>query len=148
MVDFYKQALSAQSRGVLDTFTYHVLASRHWGKDHKESDTSLVTIQKTTRQFLSWNHQYHFQGFALRSRDHHDLLHNGILAMVLSLENIKTSLMSGLSIHGCTANTPFPWPRPSAVPPSFIAVLAYISIWNRKSRNKNKKYRRKFKGRV
>ena len=36
MVDFYKQALSAQSRGVLDTFTYHVLASRHWGKYHKE----------------------------------------------------------------------------------------------------------------
>ncbi|MFM7982265.1 MAG: hypothetical protein ACKPKO_23395, partial [Candidatus Fonsibacter sp.] len=60
MVDFYKQALSAQSRGVLDTFTYHVLASRHWGKDHKESDTSLVTIQKTTRQFLSWNHRDHF----------------------------------------------------------------------------------------
>ncbi|MFM7980523.1 MAG: hypothetical protein ACKPKO_14520, partial [Candidatus Fonsibacter sp.] len=91
MVDFNKQALSAQSRGVLDTFTYHVLASRHWGKDHDPSDTSLVTIQKTTRQFLSWNHPDHFPGFAMRSRDHHDLLHNGILAMVSSLESIKTS---------------------------------------------------------
>ncbi|MFM7986139.1 MAG: hypothetical protein ACKPKO_43180, partial [Candidatus Fonsibacter sp.] len=46
MVDFYKQFLSAQSRGQLETFAYHILASRHWGVDHQSSDTSLVTIRK------------------------------------------------------------------------------------------------------
>ena len=80
-------------------------------------------------QPLSWNHIDHFPGFALRSRDHHDLLHNGILAMVTPLENIKTTLVSGLRVHGCKANTLVPWPRPSSVPPSFIPVKAYISIW-------------------
>ncbi|MFM7979262.1 MAG: hypothetical protein ACKPKO_08095, partial [Candidatus Fonsibacter sp.] len=63
MVDFYKQALSAQARVYLDTFTCHVLASSHWGTGHLESDTSLVTIQNTTRQFTSWNHTDHFPGF-------------------------------------------------------------------------------------
>ncbi|MFM7983511.1 MAG: hypothetical protein ACKPKO_29715, partial [Candidatus Fonsibacter sp.] len=29
MVDFYKQVLSAQSRGHLETFAYFVIASRH-----------------------------------------------------------------------------------------------------------------------
>ncbi|MFM7979263.1 MAG: hypothetical protein ACKPKO_08100, partial [Candidatus Fonsibacter sp.] len=82
MVDFYKQALSAQARGYLDTFAYHVLASRHWGTGHLESDTSLVTTQESTRQFTSWNHPDHFPGFDCRSRGHHDLLHNGCVAMV------------------------------------------------------------------
>ncbi|MFM7978051.1 MAG: hypothetical protein ACKPKO_01935, partial [Candidatus Fonsibacter sp.] len=76
MVDFCKQALSAQARGYLDTFTYHVLASRHWGTGHLESDSSLVTIQKTTRQFTSLNHLDYFHGVDRRSRFHHDLLHN------------------------------------------------------------------------
>ncbi|MFM7980411.1 MAG: hypothetical protein ACKPKO_13945, partial [Candidatus Fonsibacter sp.] len=56
MVDFYKQVLSAQSRGQLETFAYHILASRRWGVDHQSSDTALVTIKQTQKQFIAWNH--------------------------------------------------------------------------------------------
>ncbi|MFM7990437.1 MAG: hypothetical protein ACKPKO_65080, partial [Candidatus Fonsibacter sp.] len=73
MVDFYKQVLSAQSRGQLETFAYHILASRHWGVDHQSSDTSLVTIKKNQKQFVAWNHPDHFKDFASRSQYHHDL---------------------------------------------------------------------------
>ena len=47
MVDFYKQVLAASSRGVISSFVMNVMISRHWGKDHRDTDTSLLTVTKT-----------------------------------------------------------------------------------------------------
>jgi hypothetical protein len=34
MVDFFKQVLAADSRGVITSFALSIIVSRHWGRDH------------------------------------------------------------------------------------------------------------------
>ena len=36
MVNFFKQVLVADSKGVISSFALSVMVSRHWGKDHRE----------------------------------------------------------------------------------------------------------------
>ena len=77
MVDFFKHVLAADSRSVITSFALSIIVSRHWGRDHMPNDTSLVTIAKTENQKLQWMHPNHFAPFVGRSKDHHDLIHNG-----------------------------------------------------------------------
>ena len=77
MVHFYKQVNGASSRGVISSFTMNVMISRHWGKDHKDTDPSLTNVMKTQKQLSAWMHPDHFKTFCERSKDHHDTLHNG-----------------------------------------------------------------------
>ena len=63
MVDFFKQLLAADSRGVISSFALSIMVSRHRGKDHKETDTSLVTMAKTEKQLTAWMHSDHFLQF-------------------------------------------------------------------------------------
>ena len=100
MVDFFKQVLAADSRGVITSFALSVIVSRHWGRDHNPSDTSLVTIAKTEKQLVQWMHPNHFAPFVARSKDHHDLIHNGFLALTIAVSNIKTLLNTGNKVGG------------------------------------------------
>ena len=86
----------------------NVMMSRHWGEDHKETDTSLTTVAKTYRQLSAWMHPDHFKTFCERSKDHHDMLHNGCLARTQADAARKTQLMTGGSICGITGTLPFP----------------------------------------
>ena len=95
MVDFFKQVLASDSRGVITSFALSIIVSRHWGRYHHTSDTSLVTIAKTEKQLVQWMHPNHFAPFVARSKDHHDLIHNGFLALTIAVSNIKTLLNTG-----------------------------------------------------
>ena len=95
MVDFFKQVLAADSRGVISSFALHILVSRYWGKDHMKNDTSLVTITKTEKQLTAWMHPNHVPKFTGRSKDHHDLNRNGLLALTVVVSNITTMLSIG-----------------------------------------------------
>ena len=85
MVDFSKQVLTADSRGVITSFALSIIVSRHWGRGHLPSDTSLVTIANTEKQLIQWMHPNHFAPFVARSKDHHDLIHNGFLALTIAV---------------------------------------------------------------
>ena len=50
----------------------------------------------------------HCAVFTQRSKDHHDLLHNGFLVMTQAVANLKMLLMSGGVAGALTANLPFP----------------------------------------
>ena len=63
MVDFYKQVLAASGRGIISSFVMNVMISRHWGKDHKDTDTSLMTVTNTYKQLHAWMHPDHFNVF-------------------------------------------------------------------------------------
>ena len=128
MVDFFKQVLAADSRGVITSFALSVIVSRHWGRDHNPSDTSLVTIAKTEKQLVQWMHPNHFAPFVARSKDHHDLIHNGFLALTIAVSNIKTLLNTGNKVGGISSWMPFPPHQTEYVlhPP----VQSYQSVWN------------------
>ena len=49
MVDFFKQVLAADSRGVISSFALSIMVSRYWGTDHMRNDTSLVPIANTEK---------------------------------------------------------------------------------------------------
>jgi hypothetical protein len=108
MVDFFKQVLAVDSRGVITSFALSTIVSRHWGRDHIPSDTSLVTIAKTEKQLIQWMHPNHFAPFVARSKDHHDLIHNGFLALTIAVSNIKTLLNTGNKVGGVSSWMPFP----------------------------------------
>ena len=74
MVNFYKQVIAVSSRGIISSFVMNVMNSRHWGKDHKDTDTSLMTVAKTYKQLHAWMHPDHVSVFCGRSKDHHDLI--------------------------------------------------------------------------
>ena len=67
MVDFFKQVLAVDSRGVISSFALSVMVSRNCGKGHGEQDTSLVTIAKTERQMTPWMHPDHLPTFQKQS---------------------------------------------------------------------------------
>ena len=75
MFDFYKQVIAASSRGIISSFVMSVMIYRHWGKDRKDTDTSLMTVAQTYKQLHAWMHPDHFSVFCGRSKDHHDLIH-------------------------------------------------------------------------
>ena len=86
----------------------HVMISRHWGKDHKDSDTSLMSVTKTYKQLHAWMHPDHFRVFCGRSKDHRDLIHNGFLALTQAAATLTTQLKSGELVVGITGKLPFP----------------------------------------
>ena len=49
VVDFFKQAISVDGRGVSSSFIIRVMFSRHWGNNHLDTGTSMTTITKTQR---------------------------------------------------------------------------------------------------
>ena len=95
MVDFFKQVLVADSRGAINSFALSIIVSRYWGRDHMPNDTYLAAIAKTEKQMIQWMHPNHFAPFVGRSKDHHDLIHNGFLALTIAVSNIKTLLNTG-----------------------------------------------------
>jgi hypothetical protein len=108
MVDFFKQVLAADSREVISSFAISVMVSRYWGKkDHRVHDTSLLTIAKTEKQMNAWMRPDHFPKFRSSYRDHHDLIHNVLLALTMVVVNMKTLLNTGNKVgggallHGC-----------------------------------------------
>ena len=92
MVNFYKQAIAAPSRGIISLFVMNVMISRHWGKDHKDTDTSLMMMTKTYKQLHAWMRPDHFSVFCGRSKDHRDLIHNVFLALTQAAATLKTQL--------------------------------------------------------
>ena len=46
--------------------------------------------------------------FVKRSKDHHDLIHNGFLALTQAAATLKTQLKSGELVVGITGSLPFP----------------------------------------
>ena len=93
-IDFFKQAIAAYSRGVISLFITGVMIARHWGNNHIDTDTSIATIAKTMREMTSWVHPDHLPEFVRRSKDHHDLLHNGFLVITMAVANLKSTLLS------------------------------------------------------
>ena len=92
MVNFYMQAIAAPSRGIISSFVMNVMISRHWGKDHKDTDTSLMMMTKTYKQLHAWMRPDHFSVFCGRSKDHRDLIHNVFLALTQAAATLKTQL--------------------------------------------------------
>ena len=113
MVDFFKQAISADGRRVSSSFITHVMISRHWGKNHLDTVTSMTTITKTRRELTLWSHPDHFPEFVNRSKDHHDLLHNGYLVITQAVASLKSTLRSGGTVGGVSAFMQFPQSRRS-----------------------------------
>jgi hypothetical protein len=72
IVDFFKQVLAADSRGVITSFALSIIVSRYWGRDHMPHDPPLVSIAKTEKQLIQWMDPKHFAQFVRRSKDHHD----------------------------------------------------------------------------
>jgi hypothetical protein len=101
MVDFFKQVLAADSRGVITSFALSIIVSRYWGRYHMPNDTSLVTIAKTEKQLIQWMHPNHFAPFVGHAKYHHDLIHNGFLALTIAVSSIKTLLNIGNKVGGC-----------------------------------------------
>ena len=95
LVDFFKQVLVVDSRDVITSFALSIIVSRYWGRGHMPNDTSLATIAKTEKQLTQWMHPNHVAPCVGRSQDHHDLIHNGFLAITIAVSNIKTLLNSG-----------------------------------------------------
>ena len=128
MVDFYKQVLAASSRGVISSFVMNVMISRHWGTDHNDTDTSLLTVTKTCKQLHAWMRPDHFSVFCKHSEGHHDLIHNGFLAVTQAAALLKPKLKSGELVIGITGALPFPkeqkeyFLRPS--------IASYSSVWS------------------
>ena len=117
MVNFYKQVIAASSRGIISSFVMSVMIYRHWGKDRKDTDTSLMTVAQTYKQLHAWMHPDHFSVFCWRSKDHHDLIHNGVLALTQAAATLKTKLKSGeLVRYHWRATIP---ERAEGVPPLF-----------------------------
>ena len=127
MFDFYKQVIAASSRGIISSFVMSVMIYRHWGKDRKDTDTSLMTVAQTYKQLHAWMHPDHFSVFCGRSKDHHDLIHNGVLALTQAAATLKTKLKSGELVIGITGALPFPkeqkeyFFRPN--------ITSYSSVW-------------------
>ena len=106
--DVVKQVLAADSRGVISSFALSILVSRYWGKDlNMKNDTSLVTIAKTENQLTARMHPNHFPKFTGRSKDRHDLIHDGFLASTMAVTNMKTLLITGSKVGGITSWMPF-----------------------------------------
>ena len=79
-----------------------------WYPD-QEHDTSLVTsAKKKEKQTTAWIHPDHFPTFRTRSRDHHDLIDNGLLAMTMAVVNMKTLLNSENKVASILSWMPFP----------------------------------------
>ena len=136
MVDLFKQVLAADSRGVISSFALSIMVCRYWGKDHKENDTSLVTIAKTEKQLTAWMHPDHFVRFTGISRDHHDLIHNGFLALTMVVTNMKTLLITGNKVGGgITLWTPFPKTQAEYV--LRTPTVSYQSVWNTQEQQKS-----------
>ena len=125
--NFYKQAIAASSRGIMSLFVKNVMISRHWGKDHKDTDTSLMTVTKTYKQLHAWMHLDHFSVFCGRSKDHHDLIHNGFLALTQAAAKLKTKLKSGELVVGITGKLPYS-KETEGVLPSTHSRLLRISV--------------------
>ncbi|MFM7989284.1 MAG: hypothetical protein ACKPKO_59220, partial [Candidatus Fonsibacter sp.] len=100
MVDLFKQALAAASRGVISAFADHVLVRRHWGDNHRTTDSSLATSAKTYEYITTWMQVDRSGDFHHRSKVLHDLLHNGFIAMTQAVVNLKTLLTSGRETRG------------------------------------------------
>ena len=130
MVVFFKQAISADSRGAISSF--HVRCERDGlpilGTGHLDTDTYITTIAKTLKQLTAWVHPDHFSTFTKRSKDHHDLLHSGFLAIALAVANMKTQLLSGGAVGGATAAMPLPKHQKEYVLRTYVA--SYVSMWD------------------
>ena len=85
MVDFFKQENSAYSRSVTSSPVTGVMVSRHCGTGHLPTDTSVTTIAKIMRQMTAWMHPDHSSTFINMPKDHHGILHNGLLVMTEAL---------------------------------------------------------------
>ena len=70
----------------------NVMISCHWGKDHKDTDASLMTVTKRYKELRAWMHPDHFSVFCGRSKDHRDLIHNVFLALTQAAATLKTQL--------------------------------------------------------
>ena len=128
MVGFFNQTVSADSRGVISSFITSVIISRHWGKNHLDTDTSITTIAKTLRELTSWVHPDHVPEFSKRSKDHHDLLHNGYLVITMAVANLKTILRSGRTVGGVVASMQFPQEQKEYLLRPTVA--SYPSVWD------------------
>ena len=131
IVNFFKQLLAADSRGAITSFALSINVSRPWERDHLPNDTSLATIAKTEEQLIQWMHPNHFAPFVGRSNDHHDLIHNGFLALTIPVSNIKTLLNTGNKVGGISLWMPLPPDQPDYVLQA--PVLSYQSMWNTQS---------------
>ena len=104
------------------------MISRHWGTDHNDTDTSLLTVTKTCKQLHAWMRPDHFSVFCKHSEGHHDLIHNGFLAVTQAAALLKPKLKSGELVIGITGALPFPkeqkeyFLRPS--------IASYSSVWS------------------
>ena len=127
MVNFYKQVIAALSRGIISSMVMHVMISRHWGKDHKDTGTSLMTVTKTYKQLHAWMRLDHFSVCCGRSTDRHDLIHNGLLAWTQAAATLKTKLKSGELVVGITGKLPFS-KETEGVLPSTHSRLLRISV--------------------
>ena len=99
-----------------------------WGKNHLDTDTSMTTIAKTLRELTSWAHPDHFPEFVTRSKDHHDLLHNGFLVITMAVANLKTTLRSGGTVGGISASMPVPEVQKEYFLRPTVAL--YTSVWD------------------
>ena len=87
-----------------------------------------MTVTKTYKQLHAWMHLDHFSVFCGRSTDHHDLIHNGFLALIQAAATLKTKLKSGELVVGITGKLPFPtehkeyFLRPN--------ITLYSSVWS------------------
>ena len=87
-----------------------------------------MTVTKTYKQLHAWMHPDHFSVFYGRSKDPHDLIHNGFLALTQAAATLKTKLKSGESVVGITGKLPVPkeqkeyFLRPT--------VASYTSVWS------------------
>ena len=127
MVDFFKQAISADGRGVSSSFITSVMMSRHWGNNHLETGTAMTTITNTLRELTSCCHTDHFPEFVNRSKDRHDLLHNGYLVITQVVANLKTTLRSGGTVGVVSASMPFLKEQKEYTLRATVSL--YASVW-------------------
>ncbi|MFM7979891.1 MAG: hypothetical protein ACKPKO_11300, partial [Candidatus Fonsibacter sp.] len=99
--------MAADSSGVISFFVFNVMVSCYWGENHSPDDTSVVKIAKTMKQLTPWMHPDHVGKFIALSQDHHDLWHNGFLAMTAAVTDMQTLFSSYAGVGGITASTPF-----------------------------------------
>ena len=106
MVDFFKQILVADSRGVITSFVTSIMITRDWGSDHSLYDSSLTTIAKTMRQLQAWAHPDRFATFVSRSIDHHNIVLDGFFVLTQAVLHMSTKLAHGHAIGGVVAYLP------------------------------------------